>query len=72
MVTEIKKRGGEELTDKKDIEEKLKELKVNFVGRLAVVPLGCKKMGVCFMVVPGDEEELLGKILHKEFCEIPV
>ena len=69
LVTKMKKRGEEELTDKKDIEEKLEELKVNFVGRLAVVPLGSNDMGVCFMVAPVGMEEMKKKCLEKSCIE---
>ena len=69
LVTRMKKRGEEELTDKKDIEEKLEELKVNFVGRLAVVPLGSNDMGVCFMVAPVGMEEMKKKCLEKSCIE---
>ena len=67
LVTKMKKRGEEELIDKKDIEEKLKELKVEFVGRLAVVPLGCNDMGVCFMVAPVGMEEMK-RICREKSC----
>ena len=69
LVTKMKRKGEEELTDKKDIEEKLEELKVNFVGRLAVVPLGCNDMGVCFMVAPVGMEEMKKNCLEKSCIE---
>ena len=44
-------------------------MKVEFVGRLAVVPLGCNDIGVCFMVAPVGIEEMKRICLEKSCIE---
>ena len=62
LVEKMKAKGGEELTDRTDIENKMKELKVDFVGRLVVLPMGGNNMSCCFTVAPVSLEGM------KEIC----
>ena len=43
---------GEELTDKMNTEEKMRELRANFVGRRAVIPVGGYEIFCYFTVAP--------------------
>ena len=61
LVKEMKSKGGEELTNKTDIEEKMKEMRADFVGRLDVIPVGGNEISCCFTVAPTSMESLLEK-----------
>ena len=47
----MKSKRGEKLTDKMNT-EKMRELRANFVGRLAVIPVGGYEIFCCFTVAP--------------------
>ena len=61
LVEKMKSKGGEELTNKTDIEEKMKEMRADFVGRLDVIPVGGNEISCCFTVAPTSMESLLEK-----------
>ena len=58
LVEKMKSKGGEELTNKTDIEEKMKEMRADFVGRLDVIPVGGNEISCCFTVAPISMEDM--------------
>ena len=67
LVEKMKEKGGEELTDRTDIENKMEELSIEFVGRLVVVPMGGNDISCCFTVAPVSLEGMK-KICQEKGC----
>ena len=69
LVEKMKAKGGEELTDQTEIEEKMKELRADFVGRLTVIPMGGNEISCCFTVAPTSLEGMRKICLDKTCLE---
>ena len=67
LVEKMKSKGGDELTDKTDIEEKMKELRADFVGRLTVIPVGGNEISCCFTVARTSIEDMQ-KVCQEKAC----
>ena len=67
LVVKMKSKGGEELTDRTDIEEMMKELRADFVGRLTVIPMGGNEISCCFTVAPTSLEGIQ-KVCQEKAC----
>ena len=67
LVEKMKAKVGEKLTDRSNIDNKIKEMKEDFIGRLVVLPMGGNNMSCCFTMAPVSEEGMK-KICMEKAC----